>query len=82
MKSHITESEAKRMFAEQTGDIIKRTAQNNFALGAHAISKMVLKDYIPDIENATTDEERTKAIEALKHFLGNGENLKTEEAAE
>ncbi len=76
MKSHIVGKEQQiNSIMQDIGDIVKSKTHNAFRMGSAAISKIALSDYIPDIEKAKNAKERKAGIEALKVFLGKGDNL-------
>ena len=81
MKSHIVEPDRERALqeAEQAlnswNEYHNKRVENAFRMGAASISKFALELYIPDIENAKNAKQRKEAIEALKVYLGKGDNL-------
>ena len=75
MKPHITTKSAQKMVDEAFRSAVQKNLLTVFIDGAHSISKIILAEYLPPIENAKTVKERKAAIEQLKAFLGKSDNL-------
>lgn len=83
MNAHITDEEQEKMQAKmqvqaQAQELLQRHRVQAFMAGAHTISKTLLNDYVPPLEEAVQNGDTEGALQELasiKKYLGNGESL-------
>lgn len=83
MNAHITDEEQKKMRAkkqvqEQALKLLKQQRVQAFIAGAHSVSRILMNDYVPPLEEAVQNGDTEKALrklESIKKYLSNGDNL-------
>lgn len=76
--SHFS-SEMQQQFIRKSQELSKRmenAVQNAFVMGASSVSKIAIKEYAPEIDEAKDYTALRAAVDRLLIFLGNGGNLR------